>query len=268
MSPEARDRADAYYAAAGSWADDRVTAIEASRRIAWIAAIIACLVALCLAVAIFLMLPLKTVVPYTLLVDRQTGYVQALDPIARSRIAPDAALTQSFLVQYVLAREGFDRATIQSDYRRVLLWSEGDARRDYDSGIQVSNPASPLVVLPRDTVIEARVRSVSSLGSGASLVRFETIRRDRGGAAQPPQLWASVVRYRYSDGPMSTEDRFLNPLGFTVTRYRRNAEVPPLEPTGPPSPALTNPASVTTQTLAQPGQATQPVQMPTAGGAR
>jgi type IV secretion system protein VirB8 len=229
---------DAYFAQAGSWADDRLVAIQSSRRVAWVVAITATALALLLGIVIFAILPLRTVVPYTLLVDKQTGFVQKLDPMEASRIAPDTALTQSFLVQYVIARENFDRATVLDDYRRVTLWSADAAKSDYVSAIQVSNPASPLARLPRDAVIDVRVRSVSSLANSTALVRFETIRRDRGGSGQPVQGWVAVVTYRYSDILMSVEDRYLNPLGFQVMRYRRNAESPPVAAAAPLTPPL------------------------------
>jgi type IV secretion system protein VirB8 len=227
MSPEARASADAYLNAAQSWAQTRDDDIRASRRLAWIVALVATAVAALLAIAVLAMLPLKTVVPYTLLVDRQTGYVQALDPLDANRIAPDSALTQSFLVQYVLAREGFDWTTVQQDYRKVLLWSADTAERDYAARMPATNSESPLNRVARGGGVEARVRSVSSLGGRTALVRFETARRDRGGTTLPPQSWVAVIDYRFTSTALSAEDRFLNPLGFEVTRYRRNAETPP-----------------------------------------
>jgi type IV secretion system protein VirB8 len=44
-----------------------------------------------------------------------------------------------------------------------------------------------------------------------------------------------MIRYRYSGEPMQLEDRFVNPLGFQVLRYRRDAEaLPPQLPDTPP----------------------------------
>jgi type IV secretion system protein VirB8 len=227
-APNSNENLDAYFSSAGSWADDRLSAIRKSRKIAWIIAMVAVVVALAEAVALMVLAPLKTVVPYTLLVDRQTGYVQSLDPIAPQHIAPDAALTQSFLVQYVLAREGFDIGTVKSDYRKISLWSADAAQREYIAAMQISNPVSPLARLPRSTIVQARVRSVSSVSPGTALVRFETLRIDQGGAEQPSQSWVALISYRYSNAPMAVEDRYTNPLGFQVTRYRKNAETLPL----------------------------------------
>lgn len=239
MTPKAREALDAYYKEAGSWGQDREAWLTRSRRTAWIVAGVASAVALAEAVAIVAMMPLKTVEPYTLLVDRQTGFVQALKPLDPERVSPDSALTQSFLVQYVIARESFDVTALQSNYRRVVQWSEGRARSQYVAAVQASNPSSPLATLPRSTVVETRVKSVSPLGEGSALVRFETIRRDAGGQVSPPGAWVAVIRYRYAGEPLKLEDRFVNPLGFEVSHYQRNAEaLPPAEPapqTSPPA---------------------------------
>lgn len=240
MKKTARESLDAYYREAQSWANDRQDALRASRRVAWIVATVAIVVAVFEACALFFLAPLKTVVPYTLLVDKNTGYVQALKPLDADRIAPDTALTQSFLVQYVVAREGFDADSLQSNYRKVALWSAEGAREGYVAGMQVSNPNSPLTRYPRSTVIETRVKSVSPLDRDSALVRFETQRRDAGGQTAPARPWVAVIRYRFSTGPMSTEDRFLNPLGFQVVRYRVDPESAP-----PAQSEETPPATVT-----------------------
>jgi type IV secretion system protein VirB8 len=230
MNKQAREALDAYYVEAESWAQDRQDALRGSRRLAWIVAAVAATIALLEALALLMLTPLKTVQPYTLLVDRNTGFVQALNPLDPALISGDAALTQSFLVQYVIAREGFDIDTVQANYRKVALWSDETARSSYIAGMQVSNPESPLALYPRSTVIETRVKSVSPVARNVAMVRFETQRRDAGGRAEPRRAWVAIVRYRYSGQPMTLEDRLINPLGFEVLRYRRDAEALPPEP--------------------------------------
>lgn len=248
MKNKAREALDAYYREAGSWAEDRQAELIGSRRTAWIIAGVATTIALFEAAALVVLMPLKTVEPYTLLVDKQTGYVQALKPLDAQRVSPDSALTQSFLVQYVIARESFDATSLQANYRKVSLWSQGPARGAYVSAMQASNPDSPLVRLPRTSVVETRVKSVSPLGGNAALVRFDTARRDANGTTQPARSWVAVIRYRYSGEPMRLEDRFVNPLGFEVVHYQRNAEtLPPTEAaTIQSAPALQPPPATVT----------------------
>lgn len=231
---------DAYFSEADSWARDRQDALRASRRIAWIVAGAALVVAVCEALALIFLMPLKTVAPYTLMVDRQTGFVQALKPLDAQLVSSDAALTQSFLVQYVIAREGYDINSLQSDYRKVGLWSNSDARSDYLSSMQIANADSPLARFPRSTVIEVRVKSVTAVGRNIAMVRFDTRRRDAGAPQLPARNWVAVIRYTYSGAPMSVEDRMVNPLGFQVTRYRKSIEtLPPPEPEPVASPTPT-----------------------------
>lgn len=227
MKEESREALDAYYKDAASWNRDRVEAMRSSQRTAWIVAGAAGAVALLEAGALVLLTPLKTVEPYTLMVDRTTGYVQALKPLDQAKVAPDAALTQSYLVQYVIAREGFDMATLKPNYRKVALLSADKARAGYLQAMQVSNPDSPLVKLPRSSTIETRVKSVSPIGADAALVRFETVRSDQGAQPQPPSPWVAVIRYRFAREPMTLEDRFVNPLGFQVISYRKDPEALP-----------------------------------------
>lgn len=243
MKKSTREALDAYYSEAGSWAADRIGTLRRSRRTAWIVAGGAAAVAVAEAIALVTLMPLKTVEPYTLLVDRTTGYVQALAPLDPGQITPDRALVQSMLVQYVIARESFNLATLPADHHKVGLWSAGQARGDYAELMDPSNIDGPLVVYPRTTVVETRVKSVSRIDESSAMVRFDTIRRDQGGQTLLPQPWVAIVRYRFSGEPMSAEDRFVNPLGFQVTEYQRDPEAlheqtppPPTSPVEPPAP--------------------------------
>lgn len=224
MKQESREELESYYREAESWAADRIGDLRESRKRAWWAVGILAFIALAEAIALIVLLPLKTVEPYTLLVDRQTGNVEALRPLDASVVTPDEALTRSFLVQYVIARETFDIDTVQEDYRKTVLWSDGSARANYISSMQVSNPESPLQRWPRSTVIETEINSVSMLSDDTAMVRYELIRRDRG--AQPRSLGhrVSVIGFGYSGEPMTVADRLVNPLGFQVTRYRKDIE--------------------------------------------
>lgn len=231
-----------YYAEAKTWANDRLDQVARTLRLTrWLAAG-AGVVAVAEALVLIALLPLKTVVPYTILVDRNTGYAQALDERAMPNVKPESALTQSLLAQYVVARETFDINGLQNQYRKVALWSGDQAKRDYLAQMPAGNPDSPLSRYPRTAIVETVVESVTPTAENAALVRFYTERRDRGGLAGSRSYWVSLVRFRFSGTPMALEDRLINPLGFQVVHYRRDQEAPP------PASLPTAPASVADQT--------------------
>lgn len=222
-----REKLDEYYAAAESWSEERVRAENRSRRVAWLVAGGAALIAVLEAFALVALIPLKREVPYTLMVDKETGYVQALHPLEAEKLTADAALTRSFLVQYVIARESFAADTVQSNYRKVGLMSAGDARDRYLADMRAGNPASPLASLPRGATIGVEVRSLSSLNENTAFVRFTTVQTHPGGQPQQAQDWVAAITFRYTDAAMSAADRLINPLGFQVIRYRKDAETLP-----------------------------------------
>ncbi len=224
------DRANKYQAAA-SWAADVHGALRASRRVAWIVAAVAGAIAALEALALVLLTPLKTVVPYTILVDRQSGYVEMIKGLKPGPLSETASVTQSFLVQYVIARETFDAADLRENYKKVTLWSAGSARAGYEADMRKTNPQSPLNLYTPTTILSTTIDSVSLLTPTTALVRFETARREADGGLTPQGSFVAVMAFRYTGAPMRMEDRFINPLGFQVVSYRRDSSsVPGLGP--------------------------------------
>lgn len=232
QSQVANDVADDAYADARSWALENDRNLKRWARTGWIAACVATVIALLEALALIALTPLKTSVPYTILVDRTTGYTQILSGTHPQTIKPQSALTKSMLAQYVIARESYDIDTIRGQYRRVGLWSAEAARKDYLELMQPNNPASPMNALPRDAIVEARVTSVDLDGEQSARVRFTTERPDSNTTNTDKRWWVVDVKFHYATEPTTADDRLVNPLGFAVTRYRRFQETPPPVDTG------------------------------------
>lgn len=227
MRPEKLPAADrqAYYADAASWSGDVHGSLRASRQAAWIIAAGAGLVAVLEAVALVALLPLKTVVPYTITVDRQTGYVETAQGLRPGTLSQDSAVSQAFLAQYVLGREGYDPTDLQATYRKIAIWSVGRAKDDYVRAMAAANPASPMKLYGVNSVLKPTIKSISLLSPTSALVRFDVERRDYGAPGGQREPYAAVVGFRYTGAPMRMGDRFLNPLGFQVTSYRRDSEM-------------------------------------------
>lgn len=215
----------AYLAQAASWAEDREQRQGQSLRLAWRAAAALGAIAVLEAVALAALAPLKTVVPYTITVDRRSGYVETARGVKLGALTEREAVTEAFLAQYVMARETFDAADLNENYQKVAAWSQGRARAAYLRAYDRNNQDSVLNRLPATTVVAARIKSISHLSESTALVRFDTTRLDQGGTEpQPGPSWSAVVTYRYLDAPLRMEDRFINPLGFQVVGYRRDPE--------------------------------------------
>lgn len=215
---------DKYYAAAQGWADERVEAERRARKLAWTVAGVAGAIALILALTLAMLVPLKTVQPYVVTVDRQSGAVEVATTVANGRLTENESVIQAQLANYVRVRETFDASDLAENYRRVQLLSSSDVRAAYIALMAAGNPASPLRALSPGDTLKVRIKSVSLTGSGSALVRYDLDRTVAGGRGVSSTAYVSAISYGFSNKPLRAADRFENPLGFEVTRYRRDAE--------------------------------------------
>lgn len=215
---------DEYYPSAVSWVDDRVAAERRMRKIAWGVAGIAGGTALVLAITIMLMVPLKSVQPYVVTVDRQTGAVEVATTLKGGKLSQNEAVIQAELANYVRNRESFDETDLANSYRRVQQRSSANVRSAYVAAMAADNPNGPLRTLSPGDTVTVRIKSVSLLSPGNGLVRFDAERSAAGGRIIDTRPYVSAISFGFNNRPLRMEDRFDNPLGFSVTRYRRDSE--------------------------------------------
>jgi len=224
-APELQRRA-VVYRAEFEFAEERARGAEASRRRAWFLAWALVVICAAQAAAIAIILPLKDVVPYTILVDRQTGYVEVMRGLETGNLNQDEALVHSMLAQYVLERETFDAADFKTRYERVALWSQSIARDDYVAAYKPGLPGSILDAMRAGIVVTATVKHVAIIDRQQARVRFSLTRRDPSGSVETSE-WSALIGYRFTGAPMRMEDRLINPLGFQVLSYRRDGQGAP-----------------------------------------
>lgn len=215
---------DDYYAAAKSWSDGQAIGAARETRIAWRVAAGASVIALLLALALAFLVPLKSVQPYVLTVDRQTGAVESATTVQSGQLSQNEAVIQAQLAGYVIARETFDATDLSEQYRRVQVMSSRPVAAAYVAQMAVGNPESPLRALNRGDTVSISIRSVSLISDNAALVRYTATRSAAGGGAGVPTNFVSAISFGFNGRPLRQSDRYDNPLGFQVTRYRRDAE--------------------------------------------
>ena len=87
-----------------------------------------------------------------------------------------------------------------------------------------NNPQSPLKTLNQGDTVSINVRSVSLIADGAGIVRFTATRTPVGAASGQTANYVAAISFGFNGRPLRPADRYENPLGFQVTRYRRDAE--------------------------------------------
>ncbi len=211
-----------YLAAAKDWESDSVLRARRSERRAWWVAIAGALVGLAGVVAAASMAPLKTVEPFVVRVDNNTGLTDVVTLLDERTMTRDEAVDKYFLGQYVESREEYSEAIAFANYNRVGLMSSAEVGRRYGEAFKPENPKSPLNVYGRDGKVEVEVNSISFPDTGVAAIRFT--RRDRVRQTESESRWLATITYEYLNPPTAEAERLVNPLGFQVSDYRIDAE--------------------------------------------
>jgi type IV secretion system protein VirB8 len=219
----AREDLKNYLKEAASWEADRLRATEQSRRMAWRIAGASGFMALCAVIAVAMLTPLKQVEPFVIRVDNSTGAVDAVTKLTDGKEKYSEAVSKYFAQWYVRYREGYARPLAEDYYHQVGLMSGSIEQRKFADSFNPKNPESPLTVYGDTARVKIGIKSTSFISPTVALVRY-TKAIERG--ADRPQVshWAATITFRYSNSPMSAEDRSLNPLGFQVMEYRNDPD--------------------------------------------
>jgi len=216
-----------YYEDGEVWEQEIYLSLRTSRNRAWmVSAILGGVAILCL-IALIIVLPLKTVEPFVVTVDRNTGYTEVTRPLAEGTLQQDEAVIQFDLVRYLNARETYNPAVLEQNYKLAQSLSSGDAAKEHKALWDASNPDNPSAVYGRGATIDVRIKSVALLNERTASIRFQ--RELRQNNTQSVTHWNAILTFRHSTKPASMEERFLNPLGFEVTSYRLTQEIPEKE---------------------------------------
>ena len=180
--------------------------------------------ALCAVGAMVFMLPLKEIRPYVVMVDRQTGESELVVSTRPADLAETDAVRQAELVRYVSERETYDTADNRERIPAVLATAQGQAATYLRALWTKEADQYPPAIYGEDSLIKVKVRSVAILNDATAQVRF-TRTLEQPGMQPVVRAFVATVGFVFQPRVERTlEAVWQNPLGFTVTSYRIDAE--------------------------------------------
>lgn len=173
--------------------------------------------------------PLKSVEPYLVRVDNNTGFTDLVRPV--SEVKSQAQIDDEFwLVTYVRFRERYNFADSDANFSVVELMSYGETFAEYKN-FQLSSKGYT-ETLGNNRQMRVEINGVTFLtredGSGTAQVRFTKRVLDRNGVPDPmirPATWLATVSYDYKNPPKRKEQEWINPRSFGVKSYSSVQEV-------------------------------------------
>lgn len=215
-----------YLKKARSFDYDQRLAADRSKKIAWVVAGCASILAIASVAAVAALAPLKEVVPFVIRVDNATGVPEVMTSLSDGKETYEEAVTRYFLARYVRVREGYNYAERENIFREVSLLSAPNVSENFSEFFNASNPKSPQYLYGKDTKATIQIRSIAFLSENLAQVRFARIENNEREDITTRTLWVSTIDFEFDgEAQISTEDRVINPLGFIVKSYRADSEV-------------------------------------------
>ena len=213
--------------AAATWERETYLSQRRSTRRAWACALAAALMAVLALLSLLLVLPLKEFAPYIVTVEKSTGWLEVTRGLDQGNLSENEAVTIAQIVRCVVARESFDATDYPTLFNQVGLCMTDRALDAYRRQHDQSNEDSPPVLYGFDGIIRVEIGSVNLLTATTAIVSFRTILEYQN--REVVNHWRAALTFGYTNKQFSMRDRFINPLGFQISSYRRDPDLSPTQ---------------------------------------
>lgn len=208
-----------------AWEEEMHLSLKRRTRLACLVSFVSLAIALFASMALFALVPLKTIEPVVITVDKNTGLANVDTRLNGLSLSDDEAVTQSLIYRYVRDRETYDAGDLSERLEVVFDLSKGEAQTDMQALYAEENPNNPMSIYGRSGRVLVRIQSVVLQPGNRALLRMEKSIQTQ--AAAVPTVRNFVVSLSYGfdrTGTMSLQERWDNPTGFFIDDYRIDRE--------------------------------------------
>lgn len=172
-------------------------------------------------IALVVMMPLKTVVPFVLEKTEEGAVIPA--PRTAQQFKPGVAEKRYFLAQWVKQLLTLDSHLSEIDLAEAYLLTRGKATVEFTDWLART---SPMVELKNDPTLTRNVSisSISLIEDQVALLRVVTERRSNSNPGAQREKFVITLHFVLVP-PKTEEDLMKNPLGLFITHFQINADL-------------------------------------------
>lgn len=162
----------------------------------------------------------KSFEPFVIEMEDKTGNIQVVENLTTTKMTADETLKRYFIYNFLKVAEGYNFATYKDDITKLGLFSSSSVYRQILPKIYAKNPNSPINRLGNNGIMTVGIKSVVALTPESVSVRF-VVKNTRPDANIPAQKHlVAYIEYKFLNLNLTEAERFINPLGFQVIKYR------------------------------------------------
>ncbi len=208
------------------WEDELIYGLR-SQRNKWAAVAIVCLlIALFSVLSLLALVPLKTISPIVIEVDKATGRaeIQTIYDGDVHSLSTQEILSRYFINKYLIARESYDKnLDLEENYTLVQELSSAESFAAYAKRFATGHVDNPFSVYG-DNRVKVKISSIGFLRGDAAMVKYSLIEQKKQGG-DVETYYNAIIHYKFVNVPSLESARLKNPLGFKVEEFRRDIEI-------------------------------------------
>jgi len=169
-----------------------------------------------LGIALAVMMPLKTVQPWMVKVDKEEGVATATK-VGTAPYQPGDPEKRYFLAEWTTMLLTLDKYMTEKNLVKAFYRTRGKGSSEFGDWVDVNKPAEALKLDPSLTR-NIQIRSISFVADGAALVRVSL--ETRTSAQSSPIRKNVIATIHFAVIPPTTEQEILeNPIGLYITHF-------------------------------------------------
>lgn len=161
----------------------------------------------------------KSLIPYVIEVEEKTGVPTVVEQLNQSSFTADVTLKRYFIYSFVKAAEGYNPGSFRDDYKKLMLFSTPGVFRQIQNNINPRNEKSPAALIGNRGIIDVALKSISFSSPEHAIVRFRLVNVGTVYGFANNRDMIADIDFRFANLNLSLEERYINPLGFQVTKY-------------------------------------------------
>lgn len=207
-----------------NWYSDKYQSVIVSRDRLLLVTFLAIIAMGAMTFAMYYFVPLKTVKPFVIQIDEQTGITEIAESKQLKDYSANEALVKYFAMKYIYARESYNYLLFKEDANVVSILSAGDVRNLYFSSINASNPISPLnrygTVVEKNLYLNSFTFLSQKQGESTVQAKLQVTETSINRFPNVYNIQVTMVVAFNPNYKLTPEQRLINPLGFIVLSYR------------------------------------------------
>lgn len=208
-----------------SWYSSKYQIVVFQRNILFLISFLAIFSVLIAVIFVKQIMASKSLVPYVIEIEEKSGIPTIVEQLNESHFTADVSLKRYFIYSFLSAAQGYNPGTFREDYRKLALFSTPNVFRQIQYSINPRNPKSPAALIGNRGIIEVAIKSLIFQTPNSVTIRYRL--KNIGsvvGFANNRDMIAEM-EFRFTNLTLSQEDRYINPIGFQVTKFVADQEI-------------------------------------------